>query len=104
MKIVAIKLINGSEIIGKDVSNEADEDFSSKLTLEDPRTVDLVQMGANQYGLQFIPYHLVQAAPHTVSFTRSMLQSDPIYNIGKEFEDKYLENVSGLTLAASLNG
>lgn len=86
--VVAIKLLNGDDVIGKLVSNKTDNTI---ITLEDPRV-----MMPTQNGLGLVP--LMIANPDAeVSINRSAISVNEISVVG-ELEKAYLQQVSKLDL------
>jgi hypothetical protein len=98
MKLINIKLINGEEIVGQ-VITVNDESIQLKAA----RTLMMHDMGNGQPGASFIPVLLLNGSTDEVLVNRSAIAVFS-YNINMNYEKRYLESVSGIQLATSLNG
>ena len=98
MKIINMKLINGEEIIGKVVS-VTDE----SIQLKSPRTLMMHDMGNGKPGASFVPVLLLNGVTDECMVNRSAIAAFS-YDVNSAYEKRYLESISGIQLATSLNG
>lgn len=93
-KIIAIKLINGEEYIG-----EVEVETDNYIILYKPRALQFNPAGTSA---ALVPA-IIMGVDGEVKFYKSAIavRSD---NVPVEFEENYLQAVSGITLAKTLNG
>jgi hypothetical protein len=96
--IIVIRLVNGEEVIAK--INSQTEDV---LVLKSPRILHITNMGNGQAGASFMPMLLLAGSQDIVNVPRTSLAAWTD-NVNPEYEKRYLESVSGIQLATSLNG
>ena len=94
MKIINFKLINGDEIIAKLVT-----DAEKYLIVDKPRSL---QFNAQGTGAAFIPALMMSNDGEVKVYKNSISLYNE--NVGSEYEKHYLQSVSGIQLATSLNG
>ena len=94
MKIINFKLINGDELVAKLVQEGDDH-----IIVDQPRSLQFNPQGT---GAAFIPA-LIMSNDGEVKVYKSSIS---LYNenVGSEYEKHYLQSVSGIQLATSLNG
>lgn len=94
MKTINFKLINGDEIIAKLITD--DENY---LIVSQPRSIQFNPQGT---GAAFIPA-LIMSNDREVKVYKNSIS---LYNgdVDSEYEKHYLQSVSGIQLATSLNG
>ena len=96
-KIMTFKLVSGEEIIAKVV-----DETEYTYIVSSPRTLSLHQTQDGRVSAGFVP-SLILGNDEELYLAKSAIV---MYNtnVQKEYEDRYLEVVSGLTLASSLKG
>jgi hypothetical protein len=98
MNIINFKLINGDEMIAQLVL-EPNDDF---IIIDSPRAIQFQDNGNGKIGAAFVPALVlgndkgIKLYKHSIS-----MYTD---NVGAEYEKHYLQSVSGIQLATSLNG
>jgi len=95
MKIINVKLINGDEIVAKLVSSDNDE----YMVISQPRALSFNAQGT---GAAFIPALIMSNDGEIKLYKNSIALYNE--NVGSEYEKHYLQSVSGIQLATTLNG
>lgn len=94
MKIINFKLINGDELVAKLVQEGDDH-----IIVDQPRSLQFNPQGT---GAAFIPALIMSTDGEVKVYKNAIsLYND---NVGSEYEKHYLQSVSGIQLATSLNG
>lgn len=91
-KILAFKLNNGMEIVGREVS--VDNDW---VVLEKARVVQMVQTGPNQVGMSLQPF-MVSDIDGEIPFARAHFLTNIIIP-SEEVEKPYIEQTTSIALA-----
>ncbi len=96
--IWVFKLMTNEEVVAQVESRNEDGVWLSK-----PRGLHVVDMGNGQAGASFVAPLLLADDRHPVYVrnTAIMMESN---NLNADYERRYLEAVSGISLATSLNG
>ena len=98
-KTIVLKLVSGEEVMARvNVANSNEE----VLSVDSPRVLSLHDAGGGRFGASFIPL-LILGKDDNITIRWSSVVAYT-YSISKEHEDRYLEQVSGLTLTSSLAG
>ena len=92
-EIVAFKLTNGMEVVGRRVVSEDD----SVIVMEKVRAVQMVQTGPNQVGLSLQPF-MVSDIEGEISFKVQHIMTG-IITPSDEVEKPYLEQTTSIALA-----
>jgi hypothetical protein len=98
MNVIVIKQMNGEEVIAK-----IDSQTETMLVLKSPRVLHITNMGNGQAGASFMPMLLLAGSQDTVNVPKSSLAAWTD-NVNPEYEKNYLQSISGIQLATSLNG
>ncbi len=102
ISVIGLKLMTGEEIIAKVGTPTSDEWANeSGHTLIDPRIIMIQPAQGGQMHLVLIPY--ITATKKTTCFIPSS-RIVTMFKPDAEIETGYLEQVSGLVLAQTLNG
>jgi hypothetical protein len=91
-EIIAFKLSNGMEIVGRKVSVD-----DTSVVLEKARVVQMVQTGPNAVGMSLQPF-MVSDIDGEVPFVRAHFVTG-IINPSEEVEKPYLEQTTSIALA-----
>lgn len=99
MKVINFKLLNGDEFIAKLSEENSNSDY---IVVEQPRALQFQDRGNGQIGASFVPA-MIMSDDREVKVYRSAIS---MYNdnVGAEYEKHYLQSVSGIQLATSLQG
>jgi hypothetical protein len=96
--IIVLKLNTQEEIIGK-IEAETEE----AIYLSKPRSLHVMDMGNGQAGASFVPPMLLANDSQPVWILKQAIAMKTL-SINAEYEKRYLESVSGISLATSLKG
>lgn len=108
MKVICVRLNSGEEIIGKVVETVSTSDTidmeipKGKLTLTTVRGITFQPVGKNQIGIAFIPFAVGNDSANMTFILENCAQT--IFAPSREIERGYLEQTSGITLAAATPG
>lgn len=94
MKIINFKLINGDEIIAKLIDKG-----EGYILVDKPRSL---QFNAQGTGAAFIPAIMMSNDGEVKVYTNSISLYNE--NVGSDYEKHYLQSISGIQLATSLQG
>jgi len=97
MQVVNFKLVNGDEIIAKLI--RTDETY---IVVDQPRALQIQDRGNGQFGAQFVPALVLGKDRDIIVYKNSI--SLYTENVGDDYEKHYLQSVSGIQLATSLQG
>ena len=100
MKLICVKLNSGEEIVAKVCEEQG---LNEKvLRIDQPRVLLIQDMGNGQVGASFVPA-LIMGGDLGVKIVLDN-SSMYTYSISAENEKRYLQAVSGIKLATSLQG
>ncbi len=91
--VIAIKVTNGEEWIGKHTQTLQDD---GTITLADPRRLQLVPNGKGGMGLALTP--IFMASVDLNSITVPVAHVVATIQVDSDFEKQYLQEVSGIQL------
>ena len=97
MKVINFKLVNGDEIIAQEV--QVDSDY---IVIDSPRALQFQDHGNGKFGASFVPA-LVLGNDKGIRLYKSAI-SMYTDSVSAEYEKHYLQSVSGIQLATSLQG
>jgi hypothetical protein len=99
MKVINFKLVNGDEIIAQLVPTYEDLDF---IVVDSPRALQFNSHADGRVGAAFVPALVLGNDKGIKVYKNSIsLYTD---SVGAEYEKHYLQSVSGIQLATTLNG
>lgn len=99
MKVINFKLVNGDEIIAQEVHTYEDRDY---IIVDSPRALQFQDQGNGRIGAAFVPA-LVLGNDKGIKVYKTAI-SMYTDTVSAEYEKHYLQSVSGIQLATSLNG
>ena len=94
MNIINFKLINGDEIIAKLITTAADY-----IIVDKPRSL---QFNAGGTGAAFVPALMMSNDGEVKVYKTAISMYND--NVGSEYEKHYMQSVTGIQLATSLQG
>jgi hypothetical protein len=98
MKVINFKLVNGDEIIAQLVHTHGDE----YIVVDSPRALQFNSHADGRVGAAFVPALVLGNDKGIKVYKNSIsLYTD---SVGAEYEKHYLQSVSGIQLATTLNG
>jgi hypothetical protein len=99
MENIIFKLVSGEEVIGQILT--LSDMALDNIQVKNPRVLTMQQMHDGRVGASFMPLLLLIGSTDTVIIQTKNIVAHS-YSINPEYEKRYLEAVTGLTLASAI--
>jgi hypothetical protein len=100
MKTIIFKLVSGEEVMGRHEAASIAQ-LDDTFVIKSPRVLTVQQMQDGRVGASFVPIMLLNGLHDEVEFQKRHVVAFSS-SVNLEYENRYIEATSGLTLASSL--